>query len=710
MARSCSRTTRNPRGTGSHPSCVPWAANLRPAVNRITSDLGMDPTLPVWNTITILGFHDAHHGPPRVDLGVHTEIPGKHSSEQTHNSRFWVAGDKVINPPEHLRLAHRLSRVVQQFVTAAVAAPTPGKDRKPPGNRHWGNRDIPHYNIQGKPTPWQPGKSRLGATPANDSSVVTIDCTSRCGDRDIPPPPNKDTSPPIKIEGLTRAVGPTDYQDGTAVVTNGSNTTAVRIVGSDVVIPIDTGHKSSPTPPFAPGQPLRFLLRRAFITVGSATRDDFVVAYQPQPVSPVDPHAASTEWRTVPAPDYLPPDAAIFAEAARLGTTPTGKHHIVATTAPTHPFWVGPREKAVRLPISKLDSAAEANCISWDVYTGIRDNLEAAGCPLLTSESVSLQGAHGNSRATIFGTVKNIPIFLHENQSDPVFVDFVVMNGNSPVLLGAPFMDDYFQLIHIECRYFAFYTTPRATRELDSGDYSAELMKVPYIIQSRAIVLQSTASVHQVLNINAATVIVQDMPQGESPDAPRPSCPGDAQGQAGLSSNTFSASSRPSAGSLLLPSSTSTSSARTVSHHHSASNPRLLHPLDSDLCIITAVAAPAVNFIDASHWTAISASSPLSQPPPSTSSTLLTGQRSLHHHRCRSPHRQLHRRFSLDSDLCIITAVAAPTVNFIDASHWTAISASSPLSQPPPSTSPTLLTGQRSLHHHRCRSPHRQLH
>ena len=501
---------------------VPWAADLRPAVNQITSDLGMDPNLPVWNTITILGVHDAHHGPPRIELGVHTEIPGKHSAKQVHNSRFWVAGDKVINPPESLRLAHRLSRDIQKFVTAPVTAASPSKDRKPPGNRHWGNRDIPQYDVRGKPTPWQPGKSRLGATPADDSSVVTIDCTSRCGDRDIPPPPNQDTSPPIKIEGLTRAVGPTDYQDGTAVVTNGSNTTAVRIVGSDVVVPIDTGHKSSPTPPFAPGQPLRFLLRRAFITVGSATRDDFVVAYQPQPVSPVDPHAAGTEWRTVPAPDYLLPDAAIFAQAAKLGTTPTGKHHIVATTAPTHPFWVGPRDRALRLPISKLDSAAEANCISWDVYTGIRDNLEAAGCPLLTSDSVSLQGAHGNSRATIFGTVKNIPIFLHENQSDPVFVDFVVMNGNSPVLLGAPFMDDYFQLIHIECRYFAFYTTPRAVRELNSGDYSAELMKVPYVIQSRAIVLQSTASVHQVLNINASNVIDQDMPQGEASDAPTP--------------------------------------------------------------------------------------------------------------------------------------------------------------------------------------------
>ena len=71
----------------------------------------------------------------------------------------------------------------------------------------------------------------------------------------------------------------------------------------------------------------------------------------------------------------------------------------------------------------------------------------------------------------------------------------------------------------------------------------------------------------------------------------------------------------------------------------------------------------------ASHWTAISTSSPLSQPPTSTSSTLPTGQRSLHHHRCRSSHRQLHRRFPLDSDLYIITAVAAPTVSFIDASH-----------------------------------------
>ena len=83
---------------------------------------------------------------------------------------------------------------------------------------------------------------------------------------------------------------------------------------------------------------------------------------------------------------------------------------------------------------------------------------------------------------------------------------------------------------------------------------------------------------------------------------------------------------------------------------------------------------------------------PAPTTPPSTSSTLPAGQRSLHHHRCRSPRRQLHRRFPLDSDLCIITAVAAPTVNFIDASRWTAISASSPLSQPPTSTSSTLPT------------------
>ena len=359
-------------------------------------------------------------------------------------------------------------------------------------------------------------------TPADGPSVVTIDCTSRCGERDIPPLPTQDTSPPIKIEGLTRPIGPTDFQDGTAVVTNGSNTTAVRIVGSDVVIPIDPGHKSNPTPPFAPGQKLRFLVRRAYVTVGSLTRDDFVVAYDAQPVSPVDPYAVTTEWRTVPGPDYLLPDADIYAQAARLRTPPTAAQHIVATTAPTHPFWVGPRDRAVRLPISKLDSAAEANCISWEVYTRIRDNLESAGCPLLTSESVSLQGAYGDSRATIFGTVKNAPIFLHENQDEPVFVDLVVMNGSSPVLLGAPFMDEYFQLIHIEHRYFSFYTTPREIRELHGGDYTDQLMKVPYVIRSRAIVLQSTASVHQVLNINATHVTDQEMPQGDPSDPPTP--------------------------------------------------------------------------------------------------------------------------------------------------------------------------------------------
>ena len=496
-----------------------WATDLRPAVNKIISDLGMDNTLPVWNQITVLGTHDAHHGPPRIELGVRTEIPGRHSAKQTHNSRFWVAAEKVIDPPENLRLAHRLSRVVQTFVKTPAPTPAPAEDRKTSGKRHWGNRGIPHYDIRGRPTPWQPGKARRGATPADGSSVVTIDCTSRCGDRDIPPLPTQDTSPPIKVEGLTRPIGPADFQDGTAVVTNGSNTTAVRIVGSDVVIPIDPGHKSNPTPPFAPGQKLRFLVRRGYVTVGSLTRDDFVVAYDAQPVSPVDPYAATTEWRTVPGPDYILPDADIYAQAAKLRTPPTAAQHIVATTAPTHPFWVGPRHRAVRLPISKLDSAAEANCISWEVYTLIRDNLESAGCPLLTSESVSLQGAYGDSRATIFGTVKNVPIFLHENQQEPVFVDFIVMNGSSPVLLGAPFMDEYFQLIHIEHRYFSFYTSPRKVRELHGGDYTDQLMEVPYVIQSRAIVLQSTASVHQVLNINTTHVTDQEIPQDE-PDMP----------------------------------------------------------------------------------------------------------------------------------------------------------------------------------------------
>ena len=145
----------------------------------------------------------------------------------------------------------------------------------------------------------------------------------------------------------------------------------------------------------------------------------------------------------------------------------------------------------MRIPVSKLDTGAEANCMSWEAYTSIRTNLEAAGCPLLTSEAVSLQGAYGSKQATVFGTVQNVPIFLHDEQLDPVFADFVVINGSSPVLLGSPFMDQYFKLIDIEDHHFTFYNTPRHIRQLTKDDYSDELMQVPFLLYSRELYLNS---------------------------------------------------------------------------------------------------------------------------------------------------------------------------------------------------------------------------
>ena len=287
------------------------------------------------------------------------------------------------------------------------------------------------------------------------------------------PPPDKDTSPPLAVKGLVLTVGPAEFREGVATnVTKGGSITSVRITGSDVVIPIDTGHKSSPTPEFYPGQPLRFFLRRAYITTGSCTRDDFIVAYQVRPTPPV-------------------PQAELFARAARMGTTAAQGQRFIATTAPAHAFWVGPRDQAVRIPSSKLDTGAEVNCISWDVYTDIRTNLEAVGSPLLTSESVTLQGAFGSKQATVFGTVQNVPLFLHDQQHDPVFADFVVINGSSPVLLGAPFMDQYFKLIDIEEHYFTFYRTPRHVRQHTEDDYTGELVQVPFQNWSREVHLNS---------------------------------------------------------------------------------------------------------------------------------------------------------------------------------------------------------------------------
>ena len=188
---------------------VPWTDDFRPAVNKIISSLGMNNTLPVWNNIVVLGSHDSHQG-LRLELGVHTEIPGKHSAKQTHNSRFWVAGDKVNNPPQSLPLAHRLSDAVRKFITTSPAAPqqstgvrstpaaqTPARGKpRSTDQRPWGASSASRHNFKVKPSPWAPGKARAGAAPAANASVVTIDCTSRCGDRDIPPPPRQGHQPP----------------------------------------------------------------------------------------------------------------------------------------------------------------------------------------------------------------------------------------------------------------------------------------------------------------------------------------------------------------------------------------------------------------------------------------------------------------------------------------------------------------------------------
>ena len=214
--------------------------------------------------------------------------------------------------------------------------------------------------------------------------------------------------------------GPRRFLDGFATVTNSNSTTAIKIAGTNVVIPLDTGHMSSPHPEFYQGQPLRCHLRRAFIQTSSFDRD---VAYDPQPVSPTDPYApppnASGATPRMVRGAVVPATLAqIFARATKLGRPLKRGRRIVATTAPTHPIWIGPRHMAIRVEESKFDTSAESNCMNWQQYTLTQANYEAAGSQFLTADALTLVGAYGSNPATIFGVLKDVPSsFTRRRQS-----------------------------------------------------------------------------------------------------------------------------------------------------------------------------------------------------------------------------------------------------------------------------------------------------
>ena len=464
---------------------LPWTENLRPAVQQLIRDVGMNPHHDQWAEHTDI---TPQANPGNFAFGFDTTLDSKDSRTVAHGSRLWAT-------PAQLTAASNVKR----------NQPAPITLSRPIRDCHW-----EFINSTPITSDWLPGRARPGPQPANVRSVTIIDCTTRCSHKTIPPRPNKDVSPPIRIEGLKRAVGPSDTMDGFATVTNSTNTTAIKIAGTNVVIPLDTGHMSSPHPEFYPGQPLRCYLRRAFIQTSRFDRDDFVVAYDPQPVSPTDPHGpVRVKGAVAPATP-----AQIFARATKLGRPPKKGARLVATTAPTHPLWVGPRHMAVRIDKGSVDSAAESNCVNWEECTRILPNCEAAGAQLLTADALTLVGAYHGSPATIFGVLKDVPIFLHPSQTVPILLDFVVMNGTSPLLLGSPFIDKYVELIQIRKHYLVIYTTPREIRELHDDDeaYFGELLQVPYIVSSHSIALDDTAKVNQLLHINATHVSEQDPP------------------------------------------------------------------------------------------------------------------------------------------------------------------------------------------------------
>lgn len=454
-----------------------------PTLTRIIQQAGMNPKLQLWKDIYLLHTDEAKEF--NMPFAIRTKYPGTNSTK-----RLWV--DKsVISDTKQREMAqlssNKLIEPIHRFIFPDL--------------------DTIDSSV------WEEGCNRKGAIPKDNNEITIFNLTLRHGDGFVPPAPENDTSPAVKLYTTGNKylrIPPVRKVQGTTVPSPTGEVNKILIYDMKRTVPIDPGHPASPTPQYRPGQPVHFHLRRGFITTGKDTRDDFLVACDVQP---------TTSFLEPDKQTDVTQDSQVTAVYAGLAyhraqrdiecAKTVNRTDTPATQAPTIHIYIG---SAAQILGVKVDSAAETGISNWRVYLQMQPALEAMGIFLQDATAICIQGAVlGASIGTTYGILYDVPVILHPDQLVPCYTDIVVMNCSHGLLLGQTFRRQFLVTEEVKEQRFLFSSTPAALRDDKTGTLIADPnTKVEYFhinyesTQKKLItrINELTAQPQQVVNIS----------------------------------------------------------------------------------------------------------------------------------------------------------------------------------------------------------------